>query len=407
MYWQKLSNFVTQISQITQIRDMDKDKTPRQILHSDTSYMKWLEELKDRYLKQRLKAMSSVSNYVLEFYWNLGRDITARQYANTYGSGFYKNLSDDLKIKLPGVRGFSPSSLKYMVYFYKLYSPVVENRQQPADDFEILTKESHPEAVDASKASSPTIRQQVADEFTKEQLFAIPWAHHQRIIDKCKGDVRKAIFFVRKTLENNWSRDVLLNWLGTDLYEREGKAISNFQATLPAPQSDLAQQITKDPYSFDFLTLREEYDERDLEDALVNNVTRFLLELGKGFSYMGRQFRLSVGKQEFFPDLLFYNAHIHAYIVIELKVKPFKPEFLGQLSFYVSAIDHQFKSDIDNPTIGLLICKDKDNIVAKYALDAYKQPLGVSEYELSKLIPKDFKSTLPSIDEIEEELKDK
>lgn len=371
---------------------MDKDKTPRQILHSDTSYMKWLDELKNRYLKQRLKAMSAVSNYVLEFYWNLGKDITARQYANTYSSGFYKNLSDDLKIKLPGVRGFSPTGLKYMVYFYNLYSPVIENRPQPVDDF---------------KTSLPINRPQAVDDFDLETLLSIPWGHHRFIIDKCKGNVQKAIFFVRKTLENNWSRDVLLNWLDTDLYEREGKAISNFQATLPAPQSDLAQQITKDPYSFDFLTLREEYDERDLEDALVNNVTRFLLELGKGFSYMGRQFRLSVGKQEFFPDLLFYNAHIHAYIVIELKVKPFKPEFLGQLSFYVSAIDHQFKTDIDNPTIGLLICKDKDNVVAKYALDAYKQPLGISEYELSKLIPKDFKTTLPSIDEIEEELKDK
>lgn len=369
---------------------MDKDKTPRQILHSDTSYMKWLEELKDRYLRQRLKAMSAVSNNVLEFYWNLGKDINSRQYANTYGSGFYKNLSDDLKRKLPGVRGFSQINLRYMTSFYLLYSPIVEKVPQVAEHFK-------------EEVNLP----QPAEDFNKEVLFAIPWDHHRRIIDKCKGDVKKAIFFVRKTLENNWSRDVLLNWLGTDLYEREGKAISNFQATLPAPQSDLAQQITKDPYSFDFLTLREEYDERDLEDALVNNVTRFLLELGKGFSYMGRQFRLSVGKQEFFPDLLFYNAHIHAYIVIELKVKPFKPEFLGQLSFYVSAIDHQFKTDIDNPTIGLLICKDKDNIVAKYALDAYRQPLGVSEYELSKLIPKDFKTTLPSIDEIEEELKDK
>lgn len=383
---------------------MDKDKSPRQILHGDTSYMKWLEELKDRYLKQRLKAMSSVCNYVLEFYWNLGKDITARQYANTYGSGFYKNLSDDLKRKLPGVRGFSPTNLKYTTYFYILYAPVIENHPQAADDFEILTKGDDQQKEHG--LTSPN-RPQPADDFSKEVLFSIPWDHHRRIIDKCKGNVKKAIFFVRKTLENNWSRDVLLNWLDTDLYEREGKAVSNFHATLPSPQSDLAQQITKDPYSFDFLTLREEYDERDLEDALVNNVTRFLLELGKGFSYMGRQFRLSVGKQEFFPDLLFYNAHIHAYIVIELKVKAFKPEFLGQLSFYVSAIDHQFKSDIDNPTIGLLICKDKDNIVAKYALDAYKQPLGVSEYELSKLIPKDFKTTLPSIDEIEEELKDK
>lgn len=383
---------------------MDKDKTPRQVLHNDEAYTKWLKELKSRYLTQRLKAMSVVNNSVLEFYWNLGRDIVSRQYANTYGSGFYKTLSDDLKREMSGVKGFSPTNLKYMVYFYSLYSPVVENLPQPADDFE---KQNRLRLADDSKKVNLRNVPQAAEHFNKCILFSIPWDHHRRIIDKCNGNVKKAIFFVRKTLENNWSRNVLLNWLDTDLYEREGKAVSNFKHTLPAPQSDLAQQITKDPYSFDFLALRENYDERDLEDALVNNVTHFLLELGKGFSYMGRQFRLAVGKQEFFPDLLFYNAHIHAYIVIELKVKPFKPEFLGQLSFYVSAIDHQFKTDIDNPTIGLLICKDKDNIVAKYALDAYKQPLGVSEYELSKLIPKDFKTTLPSIEEIEDELKDK
>lgn len=368
---------------------MDKELSSRRILHRNDKYVKWLEELKTRYLKQRLKAMSAVNNNVLEFYWNLGRDIVGKQYANTYGSGFYKTLSDDLKRELPDTKGFSEINLRYMAAFYTLYAPAVEKVPQVADD---LGNRNLPQPV---------------EDFNKELLFSIPWGHHRFIIDKCKGNVSKAIFFVRKTLENNWSRNVLLNWLDTGLYEREGKAVSNFKNTLPAPQSDLAQQITKDPYSFDFIALREDYDERDLEDALVSNVTRFLLELGKGFSYMGRQFQLEVGKQEFFPDLLFYNAHIHAYIVIELKVKPFKPEFLGQLSFYVSAIDHQFKTDIDNPTIGLLICKDKDNIVAKYALDAYKQPLGVSEYELSKLIPKDFKSTLPSIDEIEEELKNK
>ena len=235
---------------------------------------------------------------------------------------------------------------------------------------------------------------QAADDF--KMLFPIPWDHHRRIIDKCKDDMNKALFFVRKTWENNWGRDALLNWLDTDLYERDGKAITNFQSTLPAVQSDLAQQITKDPYQLDFLNLREKYDERDIENELVNNVTRFLLELGKGFSYMGRQFRLEVGQQEFFPDLLFYNTHLHAYVVVELKAQSFHPSFLGQLSFYVSAINHQFKTDIDNPTIGLLICKDKDNVVAKYALESYKEPMGISEYQLSKLFPKDFKSSMPT-----------
>ncbi len=371
------------------------------VLHNDSDYKGWLVELKERFYSHRLKASCVTNGYLLEFYWKLGRDIEAQQYTNTYGSGFYKNLSQDLKNEMPEIKGFSPTNLKYMSYFYKLYAPLVANRPQVADDF----MEGVYSADIQQSAPHNQNRQQGADDF--KLLFMIPWDHHCRIISRCKGNMDKALFFVRKTWEKNWGRDALLNWLDSDLYERDGKSITNFQSTLPAVQSDLAQQITKDPYQLDFLNLREKYDERDIEDELLNNVTRFLLELGKGFSYMGRQFRLEVGQQEFFPDLLFYNAHLHAYVVIELKAKSFHPSFLGQLSFYVSAINHQFKTDIDNPTIGLLICKDKDNVVAKYALDSYKEPMGISEYQLSKLFPKDFKSSMPTIEELEKELKDK
>ena len=369
------------------------------VLHDDRDYKDWLVVLKERFYSHRLKASCATNGYLLDFYWKLGRDIEAKQYANTYGSGFYKNLSQDLKNEMPGVKGFSPTNLKYMSYFYKLYAPLFANRPQAADDFmESLNDSNIPQLAEQSQN-----RQQLADDF--KILFSIPWDHHCRIITKCKGNLEKALFFVRKTWENNWGRDALLNWLDTDLYERDGKAVTNFQSTLPTVQSDLAQQMTKDPYQFDFLNLREKFDERDIEDELVNNVTRFLLELGKGFSYMGRQFRLEVGQQEFFPDLLFYNAHLHAYVVIELKAQSFHPSFLGQLSFYVSAINHQFKTDIDNPTIGLLICKDKDNVVAKYALESYKEPMGISEYQLSKIFPKDFKSSMPTIEELEKGLK--
>ena len=369
------------------------------ILHDDSDYKDWLIELKERFYSHRLKASFATNGYLLDFYWKLGRDIEAKQYTNTYGSGFYKNLSQDLKNEMPGVKGFSPTNLKYMSYFYKLYTPLFANRRQAADDFiEGLNDSNIPQLAEQSQN-----RQQLADDF--KILFSIPWDHHCRIITKCKGNLDKALFFVRKTWENNWGRDALLNWLDTDLYERDGKAVTNFRSTLPAVQSDLAQQLTKDPYQFDFLNLREKFDERDIEDELVNNVTRFLLELGKGFSYMGRQFRLEVGQQEFFPDLLFYNAHLHAYVVIELKVQSFHPSFLEQLSFYVSTINHLFKTDIDNPTIGLLICKDKDNVVAKYALESYKEPMGISEYQLSKLFPKDFKSSMPTIEELENRLK--
>ena len=246
---------------------------------------------------------------------------------------------------------------------------------------------------------------QLADDLTIEQiLFSIPWDHHRRIIDKCKDNVQKALFYVQMTYQNQWGRDMLLNHLKSNLYEREGKAITNFQKVLPTPQSDLAQQITKDPYNFDFLTLTENFKEKELEDALVNNVSRFLLELGVGWAYMGRQIRLGVGESEIFPDLLFYNARIHAYCVVELKIGTFKAEYLGQLSLYVSAVNHQLKSELDNPTIGLLICRDKDNVLARYALENISAPIGISEYQLSQLYPKDYKSSIPSIEEIEKDL---
>lgn len=369
------------------------------VLHDDCDYKDWLVELKERFYSHRLKASCATNGYLLDFYWKLGRDIEAKQYANTYGSGFYKNLSLDLKNEMSGIKGFSPINLRYMSKFFKLYAPLYRNIPQTAELFsDSLSDSNVPQIAEQSENS-----QQPVDDF--KMLFSIPWDHHRRIIDKCKDDMDKALFFVRKTWENNWGRDALLNWLNTNLYERDGKAVTNLQTTLPAIQSDLAQQMTKDPYQFDFLNLREKFDERDIEDELVNNVTRFLLELGKGFSYMGRQFRLEIGQQEFFPDLLFYNAHLHAYVVIELKAQSFHPSFLGQLSFYVSAINHQFKTDIDNPTIGLLICKNKDNVVAKYALEAYKEPMGISEYQLSKLFPKDFKSSMPTIEELEKGLK--
>lgn len=342
-------------------------------LSQNKEYRSWVKELKQRYLSARLKASIDANRTLLEYYWSLGRDIADKQYANTYGSGFYKTLSHDLRSEMPGEKGFSETNLKYTYYFYQLYSQLVENCLQGVDD---LLKE----------------------------ICSIPWFHQQRIIDKCKGDAKKALFFVRKVIENSWGRDVLLNFLGTDLYERQAKALTNFRKTLPAPQSDLAQQTTKDPYVFNFLAMTEEYNERELEDALVANVTKFLVELGTGFAYMGRQYRLQVGEKEIFIDLLFYNTRIHAYCCVELKTGSFEASHLGQLGLYVTAVNHQLKTDYDNPTIGLLICKDKDNIEAQYSLEAYNLPLGISQYELSKLIPKEIKSSLPSIEQIESTL---
>ena len=354
-------------------------------LSQNKEYRSWVKELKQRYLSARLKASVDANRTLLEYYWSLGRDITDKQYANTYGSGFYKTLSHDLRSEMPREKGFSETNLKYTYYFYQLYSQLVENRLQGVDDFE---EQHHLQGV---------------DDLLKE-ICSIPWFHQQRIIDKSKGDAKKALFFVRKVIENSWGRDVLLNFLGTDLYERQAKAITNFSKTLPAPQSDLAQQTTKDPYVFNFLTMTEDYNERELEDALVANVTKFLVELGTGFAYMGRQYRLQVGEKEIFIDLLFYNTRIHAYCCVELKTGSFEASHLGQLGLYVTAVNHQLKTEYDNPTIGLLICKDKDNIEAQYSLEAYNLPLGISQYELSKLIPKEIKSSLPSIEQIESTL---
>lgn len=366
-------------------------------LSQNKEYRSWVKELKQRYLSARLKASVDANRTLLEYYWSVGRDIEDKQYANTYGTRFYETLSHDMRSEMPGEKGFSEGNIRYMYRFYKLYSQYIENLLQGVED-------SNPtNLLRGVEDSNYTKHPHEASDLLKE-ICSIPWFHQQRIIDKCKGDAKKALFFVRKVIENSWGRDVLLNFLGTDLYERQAKALTNFSKTLPSPQSDLAQQTTKDPYVFNFLAMTEDYNERELEDALVANVTKFLVELGTGFAYMGRQYRLQVGEKEIFIDLLFYNTRIHAYCCVELKTGSFEASHLGQLGLYVTAVNHQLKTEYDNPTIGLLICKDKDNIEAQYSLEAYNLPLGVSQYELSKLIPKEIKSSLPSIEQIESTL---
>ena len=325
-----------------------------------------------------------MNDEMLRFYWKLGKGISSMSEQFGYGMGFYKTVSDDLKSILPDVKSFSPTNLKYMRYFYEMYPDAVIC---PQVEDELITDANRP---------------QVGDDL--QIIFRIPWGHNKIILDKCKGNSAKALFYIRKTIENNWSRDVLLNFLGTDLYERQGKAITNFSNTLPIEQSDLAQAITKDPYNFDFLTLRERYDEKELKDALIEKVNNFLMELGTGFAYMGREVRIEVGDTEKFIDMLFYNTQRHCYVVVEIKTGKFDSSYAGQLGTYVVAVNHQMKTEADNPTLGLLICKDMDKVEAQYALESTSQPLGISSYELSKLIPEEFKGSMPTIEEIEAEL---
>ena len=346
-------------------------------------YADWIKELSKRYRRSQVKAAVSVNSEMISFYWSLGRDIVAKDAENSYGSGFYKALSADLKKAIPNAKGFSPTNLKYMKYFFELFSAdALPNR---------------PQAVDDLAGTSATL--------VPAELLSLPWGHIRLLIDKCGGDADKALFYARKSVENNWSRAVLMNFLDTGLFERQGTALSNFATTLPAPQGELAQEITRDPYNFDFLGIRDRYDERELKDALMDNISRFLLELGTGFAFVGREFRIEVGDSERFLDMLFYHIRLRCYVVLEVKVTDFEPSYMGQLGTYVVAVNHNLKTEDDNPTIGLLVCKSLDQVEAQYALESSSQPVGVSGYELSKLIPDDFKSSLPTIEEIEEELR--
>ena len=342
-----------------------------ELIKIDHEYAKWIKEISVRFKISQISAATKVNVEMLRFYWQLGKEIGEKENANKYGTSFYKSISLDLQSELPDVKSFSVTNLKYMNYFYELYS----NRQQLVDDCDDI-------------------------------IFRIPWGHHVQILGKCKGNQDKALFFVKKTIENNWSRAVLMNFLGTNLYEREGKAITNFKLSLPAIQSDLALSMTKDPYNFDFLTLRENYNERQLKDALMDNIQKFLLELGKGFAFVGREYRLMVGQSEQFLDMLFYNIFNHCYVVVEIKIRDFEPGDMGQLGTYVAAVDGILKHREDNQTIGLLICKTKDNVLAQYAVNVMNAPIGISEYQLSNLIPEKLKDAMPSIEAIERELKD-
>lgn len=349
----------------------------------DKDYKQWISELSSRFRQSQVKAAVRVNSTMLEFYWSIGRDLSQKQFLNTYGSGFFKQVSADLQNELPDVKGLSPINIRYFKAFYELYSPLMQNLPQVAEDF----------------------NRQIVPQLA-EELFSIPWDHHRRIIDRCKDNPPKAIFFVRKTKENNWSRAVLLNFLDTDLFEREGKAITNFKTSLPTPNGDLAQQMTKDPYCFDFLSISKKYTEKELKDALMDNIQRFLLELGNGFAFVGREVRIEVGETEKFIDMLFYNIKLHCYVVLEVKVEKFDFSNVGQLGGYIVAVNHQLKGENDNPTIGLLVCKYKDSVEAQYALESSSQPIGVSAYQLSKLLPENFKSSLPAIEELESALGD-
>lgn len=340
-------------------------------------YKQWFADIKSRLRNSQIKAAIKVNSTLLEFYWSLGCDIVKMKAEQAWGSGVLQQLSFDLRDEFPGMKGLSYTNLRYAAQWFRFYT---------SDD--------------------ESICQQLVGELSMPQKFAlVPWGHHIEIMAKSKT-VDEALFYINEVIAGNWSRATLMNMQKASLYEKRGKAQTNFNDKLPQPQDELAQEILKDPYNFDFLTLDGEYRERELEQALTHNVTRFLLELGTGFAFVGSQVSLQVGEDTVYPDLLFYHLELRCYVVVELKVTKFKGEHLGQLGVYVSAVNHIKKKPTDNPTIGLLICKTKNNVMAQYALESTNQPIGISEYQLSKLMPEHIQSQLPTIEDIEATLSD-
>ncbi len=329
-------------------------------------YITFLSDIKTKIKQAQIKAAVKANEELLSLYWDIAKEITNKQKNSNWGDGIIEQISKDLKQEFPTLKGFSRTNLLYMKKWYLFWS-----------------NENVPQVVG--------------------EIFKIPWGHNREIITKCKS-IDEALFYVKKTIENGYSRTVLVHQIESDLYNRSKKALDNFDKKLPSPQSDLAKEITKDPYCFDFLSLNEKYNEKELENALMDNLTNFLLELGSGFAFVGRQYRIEIAGDEFFIDLLFYHIKLKCYTVIELKTTNFKPEYAGQLNFYITAVDKEIKEQNDNPTIGILICKSKNNTVVEYALSSIENPIGISEYKLSKQLPDELKNTLPSIEEIESEL---
>ncbi|PID55769.1 MAG: hypothetical protein CR986_10615 [Ignavibacteriae bacterium] len=356
-----------------------------EILKSE-EYKSWISGLKNKIQTAQIKASLSVNSEMLNLYWEIGKSISEKLSFANWGTKVVDNVSKELQQTFPDLNGFSRRNLLFMRQWFEFYQSSdfkqVEIMKQLVSQFHI-------------------IENPITD--IHRILSLIPWGHNIAIIQKNKN-IEDALFYVAKTIENNWSRTVLVHQIESGLCERQGKAITNFKLTLPKAQSELANETLKDPYKFGFLSFTEKMLELDIEKQLIQHITQFLLELGTGFAFVGRQYMLKAGNKEYKLDLLFYHIHLRCFVVIELKSKDFKPEYTGKMSLYLSIVDDLLRKENDNPTIGILLCKSKDKIEAEYALRGISQPIGIAEYQLSKAIPKDLKPQLPTIEDIENEL---
>lgn len=333
-----------------------------------SEYKDWINNLKGKVQNAQSKVALSVNQAVLDLYWEIGKEIEVKLKNANWGTKIIDQISKDLMLEFPNIKGFSKRNIYAMRQWYSFYSQI--------------------------------------SSFVPQAVAQIPWGHNRLIISKTK-DIDEALFYINETIHNSWSRDMLEIQISDGLYNRKGKAITNFENTLPEQQSKLAINILKDPYNFDFLGLENDALEKAVEDELTKHITKFLLELGKGFAFIGRQYKIEISETDYFLDLLFYHIELRSFVVIELKSGKFKPEFAGKLNFYLSAVDTQLKKKNDNPSIGILLCRGKDKIEVEYALRDINKPLGISEYRLTEAIPENIKTQLPSIEELENKMIEK
>jgi predicted nuclease of restriction endonuclease-like (RecB) superfamily len=352
---------------MTKKRSKPESLVPKAVASSAAlaGYDEFLRDMKSRIMSAQLKAAVSVNRELIALYEDIGKELVERQEKSGWGDSVVEQLAQDLRREFPDLKGFSRSNIFYMRQFYLAWRE--------------------------------------AGEFVQQLVGQIPWGHNVALLAKVK-DPQEREWYARQALQNGWSRNVLVLQIESDLYRRKGKAITNFDRTLPAPQSDLAQQLLKDPYNFDFLTLDSEARERDLERGLLTHIRQFLLELGVGFAFVGSQYHLEVGGDDFYIDLLFYHLRLRCFVVIDLKMRKFTPADAGQMNFYLSAVDDLLRHKDDQPSVGLILCKEENRIVAEYALRDMSKPIGVSAFQITESLPENLQSSLPTIEELESEL---
>lgn len=352
---------------------------------SPASYPLLLADIKQRIRQAQTRAMLAVNAELIRLYWEIGAIIDSRQQQEGWGAGVIPRLAHDLHNELPEEKGFSERNIKRMLAFYREYRHLA----------------LVPQAV-AQSRSDPNTRE-VEALFPAELVLSLPWGHHAELMAKLK-DLPTRQWYMQAAIEHGWSRNILLMQIETAVHKRQGRATTNFSKRLPPPDSDLVQQTLKDPYLFDFLTLESGFHERELETGRIAHLEKFLLELGQGFAFVGRQYHLDIGDQDFYIDLLFYHLKLRCYVVIDLKRGNFKPEYAGKMNFYCSVVDDQLRHESDKPTIGLILCQKPNRILAEYALRDVDKPIGVSSFELTRALPENLRSSLPTIEEIEREL---